>query len=99
MILFIYYIKNDIIIYYLLCVVLLVFIIMIINDTILNDTLEIMKKLQHIIREVKKDINYSYGLSFYNNKINIILKKNGQINIFSNRCIRKYSIIDWTFKI
>ena len=44
------------------------------NDTILNDTLEIMKKLQHRGKD-------SYGLSFYNNKINII-KKKGQINNF-----------------
>ena len=41
------------------------------NDNILNDTLEIMKKLQHRGKD-------SYGLSFYNDKINII-KKKGQI--------------------
>ena len=38
------------------------------NDTILNDTLEIMKKLQHRGKD-------SYGLSFYDNKINTIKKK------------------------
>ena len=61
------------------------------NDNILNDTLEIMKKLQHRGKD-------SYGLSFYNNKINIIKKKRTDKQ-FSNRCIRKYSIMYWTFKI
>ena len=44
------------------------------NSDILNNTLEIMKKLQHRGKD-------SFGISFYNNKINLI-KKKGQLKDF-----------------
>ena len=50
------------------------------NDDILNQTLEIMKSLQHRGKD-------SFGLSFYNSNIEII-KKKGQINDFKIKVLK-----------